>query len=58
MHFVKHPVLPLVATSDSMCACFANLEGISIVSVFHEVLEVIVGPHMNDNGSIICDIVV
>jgi hypothetical protein len=58
MHFVKHPVLPLVASSDSILACIVNLESISIVSVFHEVLEVAVGPHMDDDGSIIGDIVV
>lgn len=57
MHFIKHSVLPFVTTAYATLSCVRNLKSISVVSIFDKMLKVIVGSHMNDNGSIIGNIV-
>ena len=57
VHFVKHSVLPLIAASNTMLACIRDLESVSVVSVLDEELEMIVGPHVDNDWGVVGDIV-
>ena len=56
MHWIKHPILPLVSSSYSSGPRLLHLKNISVMSVLNKELKMTIGPHVNNYGSIVSDI--